>query len=58
MPKFLITAASPIGEKTVEANHFAEEGAFIVFTTPKDQAAIRVYAIAIDKVISIEREPD
>ena len=56
MPKFIITASSPIGEKTVEANDFKQDGAFIVFTTPVRDVAMKVYAIAIDKVISVERQ--
>ena len=56
MPKFTIRADSPIGEVTVEANDFKEDGAFIVFTTPVRDVAMKVYAIAINKVISIERQ--
>ena len=59
MAKYVIRAQAPIGEQTIEATDFAIEGSFIVFTTPYNQNAVmKVYAIAIDKVFSIERQPD
>ena len=59
MAKFFIKAQAPIGEVMVEANSFQEKGALIVFTTPIGQNQVKqVYAIAIDKVFSIERQPD
>lgn len=58
MAKFFITAHPPIGEKTIEADDFEAQGGLVVFTTAIRAAAGKVYAIAIDKVISIERQSD
>ena len=57
MAEFRINAGYA-GDKTFEAHHFKEVGSLIIFYAGEEtRAAESVYAIPVDKLITIEKVP-